>query len=117
MKRDELLENTPIRESETVETALLQIGEILAVATLKTQRYDEAKILDELAGAFSYALSCYGQATNRIPEDLGVNLAEGSAMKLSSYEKDSSKPSDDEWRHYVEDSLKRLVEIRSKVNG
>lgn len=116
MERDELLENTPIRESETVETALLQIGEILAVATLKTQRYNEAKVLDELAGAFSYALSCYSQATNRIPEDLGVSLAEGSAMKLSSYKKGSLASSDGEWRHYVEDSLKRIMDVQSKVN-
>lgn len=105
-----LLEKVTIQQSEVIENALLQIGEILAVAFLKTNRYDEAMVLNELAGAFCYAAECYGEQTGRLRGDLGVSLAEGTLMKTEAFRKNKLvSPVDNEWHYFVEDGLNTIL--------
>ena len=104
-----LLEEVDIRQSETIEKALLQVGEILADTLLKTDRYDEAMTLCELITAFNYAASCYGEKTGRIREDLGVSLSESVLMKAEAFRKNNLvTPIDDEWWYFAKDAQETI---------
>lgn len=104
------LENITIKQSDVIEDALLQIGDILASSFLKTTRYDEAMILNEITGALSYTAESYGEQTNdSIRSDLGVSLSESTLMKVEAFrENDLVSPSNDEWLHFAEDAMRTV---------
>ncbi|MDN5835491.1 MAG: hypothetical protein L0H36_02545 [bacterium] len=116
--QDMPLENITIEQSGVIEDALLQIGDILASAFLKTTRYDEAMIIDEMTGAFSYAAESYGEQTNnRIRSDLGVSLAESSLMKVEAFrENDLITPQDNEWLHFAKDAQQTITSEKQRLS-
>lgn len=101
------LESVDLKQSNISEKMLVDLGTILYNSYVRATRVDELELMDEAIGEYVLMTSYYSQATDRIPESLGVDLNVSMYFRLPALK--NGEATQDDWRVYAEQFRELLL--------